>query len=193
LFNSYMPKKTHERRHHHKHDASQSGFIAESASKKELIGDNLTKSMNRKEKLIMGLLVGGIVTFLLLSIIVLFGKGNEELQNTGTPANTISGTPAVKVLTTPYPTIPPMTDFLMQVNEDRFYPANVSIKRGFHVTILNIGRSATTITPTQQGNPAIDFGTIEPGEEKAVLFETPGVYRYTRTGHSDQILTISVQ
>lgn len=145
--------------------------------------------MNRNEKIIMGLLVGGIVTFLILSIILLFGRGGKSLEDVSQPDATT--TPTVKVLTTPYPTIAPVTDFYMQVNEDRFYPDAVGITKGHAVTILNIGKGSTTITPTTQGNTK-DFGVIEQGEEKTVKFDEPGVYRYTRTGKPDQILTITV-
>lgn len=146
--------------------------------------------MNKNEKIIMGLLVGGIVTFLILSIVLLFGRGGQSLEET-TQTN-IPATPTVKVLTTPYPTIPPTTDFYMQVNEKRFYPDNVTIERGRSVTILNIGSASTTVTPTTQGN-AYEFGTIAVSEEKVVKFDQPGVYRYTRTGQPDQILTITVK
>lgn len=175
-----MPKKAHENKAHHKGNAEQKGFIS----------NTFQRTMNKNEKIIMGLLVGGIVTFLILSIIVLFGRGGKEVEETTTPAN--SSTPTVKILTTPYPTIPPVTDFYMQVNEKRFYPDAVSIKKGHTVTILNIGSKATKITPTTQGNTK-DFGTIEPSEEKVVTFDQPGVYRYTRTGQPDQYLTITVQ
>jgi plastocyanin len=177
-----MPRKTQAHKHKKNSDAQEEG-------QKGFISDAFKRTMNKNEKIIMGLLVGGIVTFLILSIIVLFGRGGQSLEEiTGTPAVT---TPTVKVLTTPYPTVPPVTDFLMQVNEKRFYPDAVSIAAGHNVTILNIGSSPTTITPTTQGNTQ-DFGTIAPGEEKVVMFDKAGVYRYTRTGVPDQILTITV-
>lgn len=146
--------------------------------------------MNKNEKIIMGLLIGGIVTFLVLSIILLFGKGANQITNQ-TNKTGVSTTPTVKVLTTPYPTIPPITDFLMQVNEKHFYPETVNISKGHKVTILNIGKAATTLTPTTKGNDK-NFGTIEQGDQKEVVFDKEGVYRYTRTGKPDETLTIVV-
>lgn len=174
-----MPKKAHAHNIHHHDHADERGFISNA----------IRRTMNRNEKIIMGLLVGGIVTFLILSIVLLFGRGGKSNEEVSQPG--VTTTPTVKVLTTPYPTIPPITDFYMQVNEDRFYPDTVNITKGHVVTILNIGTSSTTITPTTQGNTK-DFGVIEQGKEKTVMFDKPGVYRYTRTGKPDQILTISV-
>ncbi len=127
--------------------------------------------------------------FLILSIVVLFGKGGKittQPNELEVPANE-----RVKVLTTPYPTIPPITDFYMQVNEKRFYPDTVRIKKGHNVTIINIGKTVTTISPTI-ADSAHDFGKIEPSEEKVIQFDTAGVYRYTRSEKPDQILTITV-
>ena len=145
--------------------------------------------MNKNEKIIMGVLVGGIVTFLVLSIIVLFGR-NGKLSNTptATPTSTV---PTVKVLTTPYPTIPPITDFFMQVADDRFYPDALSIRKGHKVIILNIHTSGITINPSA-GATSYDFGRIESGDEKEINFDKAGVYRYTRSGKADQTLTITV-
>lgn len=168
-----MPRKTHE-----KHE-SEKGFIS----------NNLRRTMNKNEKIIMGVLVGGIVTFLVLSIIVLFGR-NGKLSNTptATPTSTV---PTVKVLTTPYPTIPPITDFFMQVADDRFYPDALSIRKGHKVIILNIHTSGITINPSA-GATSYDFGRIESGDEKEINFDKAGVYRYTRSGKADQTLTITV-
>ncbi len=175
-----MPKSTHEKKHHHSKDESQEGFIS----------NNLRKSMNKNEKIIMGVLIGGIVTFLVLSIIVLFGKGGRVSEQS--PTTTSSTTPTVKVITTPYPTVPPITDFFMQVNEKRFYPDAVGIRKGHKVTILNIAQAGITVNPTVKGENAYDFGRIESGEEKVVNFDKAGVYRYTRSGAPDQTLTITV-
>lgn len=175
-----MPKKIHAHRSHHRHSDGQEGFIANA----------VRRTMNKNEKIIMGVLVGGIVVFLILSVVILFGKGSKKISDNNVP--TTSTTPAVKVLTTPYPTIPPVTDFYMQVNETRFYPETVSIDRNHTVTVLNIGKKTTTISPTTQGN-AYDFGEVEVGEEKSISFDKPGVYRYTRTGKPDQTLTITVK
>lgn len=175
-----MPRKAHGNRKHTRKDESQEGFVAEIP----------VKTMNKNEKIIMGILVGGIIVFLVLSIIILFGKGRKSIDEANLPKST--PTPAVKVLTTPYPTIPPITDYFMQVNEKRFYPDVVDITKGHKVTILNIGKAAITITPTTKGN-TFDFGTIEQGKEKSINFDTPGVYRYTRTGKPDQSLIITVR
>lgn len=175
-----MPKTTHERKHDHGHQDSQKGFIS----------NRIISAMNKNEKIIMGVLVGGIIIFLILSIVVLFGKGGR-LSNTEKNIPSVSVTPSVKVLTTPYPTIPPVTDFFMQVADDRFYPDVVTIRKGHLVTILNIATSGITINPSS-GSTEYDFGRIESGEEKAINFDKAGVYRYTRSGKADQTLTITV-
>jgi plastocyanin len=97
----------------------------------------------------------------------------------------------VKVLTTPYPTTPPITDFFMQVNEKRFYPDTVMIKKGHSVTIMNIGKSVTTVTPSVADSDH-DFGEIKESEERVIQFNKAGVYRYTRSTKPDQVLTITV-
>lgn len=175
-----MARKSHARKHIRKHENLQEGFISNS----------IQKSMNKNEKIIMGIFVGGIVTFIILSIIVLFGKGKNDV-GTKNPSG-FAPTPTIKILTTPYPTMPPVTDFYMQVNETMFYPQEVAITKGHTVTILNIGKASTTITPTTKIN-GYDFGAIANSEEKVVMFDKPGVYRYTRTGKPDQILTITVK
>lgn len=145
--------------------------------------------MNKNEKIIMGVLVGGIVMFLILSIIVLFGKGGKlTTQNT---EKEIPENEKVKVLTTPYPTIPPITDFFMQVNEKRFYPDTVMIKKGHNVTILNIGKEPMVVSSTTKDS-SHEFGTIDSSEEKVVQFDRPGIYRYTRNVKPEQVLTITV-
>lgn len=184
-----MPRKAHEK--HHSQEKLQKGFIGERSTTGRLISNTLNKSMNKNEKIIMGILVGGILIFLGLSLVVLFGKGKNEVSKTN-PAG-IAPTPTIMILTTPYPTLPPITDFYMQVNEKMFYPLEVAITKGHAVTILNIGKAATTITPTIKSDGAGDFGTIASGEEKAVTFAKEGVYRYTRTGKPDQTLTITVR
>ena len=174
-----MPKKAHAHNSHHSNHEDEKGFISGA----------IKRTMNKNEKIIMGVLVGGIVVFLILSIVILFGRGGKSADISSTPD--ASTTPTVKVLTTPYPTVPPIEDYYMQVNETRFYPDSVVIQKGHSVTILNIGKASTTLTPTTQGNSK-DFGTIDVSEEKVVVFDETGVYRYTRTGKPDQILTITV-
>lgn len=176
-----MPKTRHAHKHkRNDRDESQKGFIA----------DTIKRSMNKNEKIIMGLLVGGIVTFLVLSIILLFGRGGKSLEEI-TNNNNTSLTPTVKVLKTPYPTNPPIDNFLMQVKEDGFYPDDVRIKVGASVTIINIGRGAITLAPTTRDN-TFEFGTINKGEEKTVTFNKAGIYRYTSESVAEDPLTITV-
>ena len=145
--------------------------------------------MNKNEKIIMGVLVGGIVMFLVLSIVVLFGKGGK--LTTQTAEKEIPESEKVKVLTTPYPTVPPITDFFMQVNEKRFYPDTVMIKKGHNVTILNIGKDSMVIS-SSTNDTSHEFGTIEASGEKVVQFDRAGIYRYTRNVKPEQVLTITV-
>ena len=174
-----MPKSSHERKHHHAKEKTQEGFIS----------NNFRNTMNKNEKIIMGVLVGGIAMFLILSIVVLFGKGGK--LTTQSTEQEVPASEKVKVLTTPYPTIPPISDFFMQVNEKRFYPDNLTIKKGHNVTILNIGKNTTTITPTAADSDH-NFGEIKVSEEKVIQFDKAGVYRYTRDTKPDQILVITV-
>lgn len=177
---NYMPKSSHERKHHHAKEKTQGGFIS----------NNFRNTMNKNEKIIMGVLVGGIVMFLILSIVVLFGKGGKLTTQNSTEQE-VPASEKVKVLTTPYPTTPPITDFFMQVNEKRFYPDTVMIKKGHSVTIMNIGKSVTTVTPSVADSDH-DFGEIKESEEKVIQFNKAGVYRYTRSTKPDQVLTITV-
>lgn len=177
-----MPKAIHAHKHrrHKNEDSGQKGFIA----------DTIRRSMNKNEKIIMGLLVGGIVTFLVLSIVILFGRGGQSLEEI-TTNETTSVAPTIKVLKTPYPTNPPVDNFLMQVKEDGFYPDDVRVSVGASVTIINIGSGSITLTPTTRDN-AYEFGTIGQSEEKTVTFDKAGTYRYTSESVAEDPLTIVV-
>lgn len=178
-----MPGKAHEhkRKKENLQQRSEKGFIA----------DKLISSMNNKDKIIMGLLVGGIVTLLILSIVILFGRGGKSLEEISNEQQDTIPTPTVKVLKTPYPTNPPVQNYLMQVNENRFYPDEVRISAGTSITIINIGTTDLTIVPTTQNN-TYDFGTVSQGGEKSVQFKEPGIYRYT-AGANENGLTVTVQ
>jgi hypothetical protein len=171
-----MPKRTHRRRHS---NTSQEGFVS----------NELKHTMNKNEKIIMGILLGGIIILLVLSIFVLFKKDTRIVPVTPTAVVT----PTVAVAITPYPTIPPIADYTMQVNERRFYPDTVNIKAGHSVIIINIGQTDTDIEPTDKKNVSLAFGLIKPGEQKSIKFNRAGVYIYTRSEKPDQRLTITVR
>ena len=158
-----MPKRTHEHKKHHKEESSQAGFIT----------DEHRTTMNKNEKIIMGVLVVGIIAFLVLSIMVLFGRQNKNETNTGAPTG---GT--TKVNLTPYPTIPPIKDMTVMINSRRFNPSSVTIPRGGYVDFLNVDSGSIAIEGNDENSSILDIGVIESSEDKLVTFSTPGTYTY---------------
>ncbi len=158
-----MPKRKHESHTHT--NRKESGFIA----------NDLTRTMNKNEKIIMGILVGGIVIFLALSIIILFGK-SKEITTENLPTTTLS--PSKKVNLTPYPTIPPVHDTTVMVNTRRFNPSSTSIPKGGVIQFINIDQEPLTIEANDTNSTVLNIGTIQPGELKQVTFNTSGTYTY---------------
>lgn len=164
----------------------EAGFIGESSSKKEhveekslkkdFISNELNRTMNKNEKIIMGILVGGIVIFLALSIILLFGKGKENVVDTTTPS--ASNEPAKKVNLTPYPTIPPIENSVVMLNSRRFNPSPVTVPKGGYIQFLNIDSDPITIEPNDSNSSVLNLGAIAPGEYKQVTFNTSGTFSY---------------
>src|SRR4029079_6910371 len=140
-----MPKKSHEHKAQHSHDHSEEGFIS----------NELRRTMNKNEKIIMGILVGGIVIFLALSILVLFGKGKENLVG-NLPTSTLG--PTKKVNLTPYPTIPVVKDSTVMINSRRFNPATVTIPAGGFIDFLNIDQAAITIEANDGNSSMLNIG-----------------------------------
>ncbi len=159
-----MPKKTHERIHH-THNNLQEGFIS----------GNSKRLMNKNERVIMIILVGGIVLFLLLSIFVLFGKGKLGFIGNNEPKMSPSGG-VLKY--TPYPTIPPVVNMTIILNERRFNPSTATISLGGYVDFLNLGATAVTIEANDQNSSALNIGSIEPTEDKQVVFNNRGTYTF---------------
>ncbi len=140
------------------------------------ISNELTRAMNKNEKIIMGILVGGIVIFLVLSIILLFGKGKENVVDNNIPST--SNEPTKKVNLTPYPTIPPIENSTVMLNSRRFNPSPVTIPKGGYIQFLNIDADPITIEANDANSAVLNLGAIAPGEYKQVTFNTSGTFTY---------------
>lgn len=161
-----LRKKIHAHLSHHKKESSnERGFIA----------SGLRSIMNKNEKIIMGVLVSGILVFLAISIILLFGKGDKDTSSL-IPTSTLG--PTKKVNLTPYPTIPPIIDMTVMLNERMFNPSKTTIKRGNYIYFLNIGQNPITIEANDANSSMLNLGTIAPGDDKMVQFKDPGTYTY---------------
>ena len=159
-----MLKRRHEHKSHIQSDQSQSGFIS----------NDTKKTMNKNEKVIMGVLVAGIIVFLILSIIVLFGKGNSG--KTGT--NDIPTVPTNMATHTPYPTIPPIVNTTVMVSSRRFNPNVATIPKEGFIEFLNIDADVITIEANDDNSKILNIGALEPSDMKEVRFNTPGTYTY---------------
>ena len=169
-----MPKRTHEHREHHK-ASSQEGFIANDIKRAMNKRSLFTNSfMNKNEKIIMGVLVGGIILFLALSILVLYSKSRDDAKN----ANIVPTSGSEKVLLTPYPTIPPVINMTVMMNSRRFNPSSTTIPKGGYIDFFNIGPDPITIEANDPKSAILNLGTIESSDDKSVTFNTPGIYTY---------------
>lgn len=124
----------------------------------------------------MGILVGGIVIFLALSIILLFGKGKENVVENNVP--TSKNEPFKKVNLTPYPTIPPIENSTVMLNSRRFNPSSVTIPKGGYIQFINIDPEPMTIEANDANSTVLNLGAIAPGEYKQVTFNTSGTFTY---------------
>lgn len=175
-----MSKKTHVHHKHHK-QSSQEGYIS----------SELKQAMSRNEKIIMGALIGGILIFLVIAILLLFRQKDEGADITVPPA--ISGGTEEKVVLTPYPTIPPIENMTVVVNNRRFNPSSFSIPRGGTVDFLNMGTEPITIEGADGQSSMLNLGTIQPTEINGVTFDTPGTYRFRTSQNPQQIGVITIQ
>ena len=125
----------------------------------------------------MGILVGGIIIFLALSIILLFGRGKESgVENA--PNTTTGGEPAKKANVSPYPTIPPIQNSTVMMNSRRFNPSTVTIPRGGYIQFINIDQDPITIEANDANSSVLNLGAIAPGEYKQVTFNNSGTFTY---------------
>lgn len=124
----------------------------------------------------MGVLIGGILIFLILSLILLFGGKREEL-----PPLPQSVDPNQRVNTTPYPTIPPIENMTVLINERRLNPSDVTIKAGNMVSFFNIGTSAVTIQGADANSGFLNF-TVPANETYEYTFRNAGTYTYRVAG-----------
>ena len=161
-----MRKRKHIRLSHQNEGKSQEGFIA----------NDTRRSMNKNEKIIMGILVGGIIVFLALSILVLFSKNKQNNVYKVTDTTTLG--PTKKVNLTPYPTIPPIKYQTVQLHSRTFVPDKAEIPKGGFVSFLNIDENAITIEANDQNSTVLNLGSFEPGELKEVTFNSSGTYTY---------------
>ena len=147
--------------------------------------------MNKNEKIIMGILVGGIVIFLALSIIVLFGKGNKEDKSDTTPVVTSATTKDGRVIT--YPTLPPIVNMTIMINERRFNPDVATIKKGGFVDFFNVGDEDITIEANDQNSSFLNIGVLEATEDKQVTINTVGTYTFRNKANPKMVGTIIVK
>lgn len=130
--------------------------------------------MNRNEKIIMGIMVAGILIFLTLSIIILFGKGKQNTTN----SNTFPKVPTNLVTHKPYPTIPPIINTAVMVDIRRFNPATATIKKEGYVQFINVESEPITIEANDENSSIFNVGTLQPGEVKNVTPTAVGTYTY---------------
>lgn len=170
------PTKKHAiKKHQH---LSQDGYIS----------TDVKKIMGKNEKVIMGVLVGGIVVFLILSVVLLFGRGKQQLPTSIFPTKS----PEERVNTTPYPTIPPIKDMTVMVNERRLNPPDVSIKAGNYVSFFNIGDSTITIEGVDANSAFLNF-SVATSDVREVKFSNPGKYTYRVKGNPKLVGTITIE
>lgn len=146
-------------------------------SQRGFISTNLRKLMSRNEKIIMGFLIGGILIFLVLSVILLFSK-NENISSVVPPSTIKDGD---RVNTTPYPTIPPIEDMTVMINERRLNPPTVTIKSGNMVSFFNIGVNSITVEGADANSSFLNF-SVPPSDTYDYVFKTPGNYTYKVRG-----------
>jgi plastocyanin len=178
-----MPKRRKRGGHsHHKIRKSQEeGFISQDGQ----------KSMNKNEKIIMGVLILCIIFFLGLSIIILFQKGNEKNTVSNIPNTSVSPTRAIN--TTPYPTIPPVKNMTVMLNTRMFNPSTFSIPAGGMVDFLNIDTEPITLVGSDSNSQMLNLGPISSGDDKMVKFEKPGVYHYYNADNKNESGTIIIK
>lgn len=125
----------------------------------------------------MGVFIGGIILFLSFSIILFFSKGDNKANTkiTGGP------TPTLQHASSPYPTIPPIKDMTVLINERRLNPPTVTIQSGNSIEFLNIGASSAVIEGEGQNSSFLNF-TIEVNDMRPVVFSTAGTYIYKVRG-----------
>lgn len=185
-----MPKKTN-RHVQRKVESKEAGFIGENFSKKDFISNELTRTMNKNEKIIMGILVGGIVVFLALSIILLFSKSKENVV--GNVPTVTTDESEKKVNLTPYPTIPPIENTVIMMNTRRFNPADASIPKGGYIQFMNIDADPMTIEAGDDNSSVLNLGTIQPGEYKQVTFNSQGTFTFRNKNKTSEIGTVVIK
>jgi len=159
-----MIRRKNEHKLHPQSNNFQEGFLS----------DEIKRTMNKNEKVIMGILVAGIIVFLILSIIVLFGKGNSS--KTGT--SDLPSIPTNMATHTPYPTIPPIVNTTVMVTSRRFNPNVATIPKEGFIEFLNIDAEAITIEANDENSKILNIGVLEPSDMKEVRFNAPGTYTY---------------
>lgn len=177
-----MPRKTRVHHRQHKPIGSEEGFIS----------NDIKRTMTKNEKIIMGVLVGGIIIFLALSILVLFTKSKLNTTTTTTPVVPVNSR-GEEVVISPYPTVMPIENMTVMVNERRFNPKNASIPKGGYVIFLNLGAKPITIEGNDQNSTMLNIGEIEPSGDKQVTFNESGTYTYRNKANPTQVGIIIVK
>lgn len=172
-----MPKRTHRK---HSSRSSEEGFVS----------NDLKSTMNKNEKIIMGILIGGIILFLILSMFVLLRKNRTNITTQKPPSTVV---PTQRVNLTPYPTIPPVKNDTVLLHSRLFNPQSVSIPRGGMIDFINIDTEPITIEAKDTASKIVDLGILQPNEDKIVTFKNAGTYTFRNHNITSEIGIIIVK
>lgn len=132
------------------------------------------KKLIHNEKIIIVMFTVGIVVFLVLSVVIFLSKGKEEgLKNLN-----LGSTPSPSPTAKPYPTLAPVKDMTVMINNTLFNPSPVTIARGNTVSFLNISQHPIIIEANDAQSSKLNLGTIESGDQVDIKFTEPGSYTY---------------
>lgn len=176
-----MSVRRHARRvNHHKESSLEEGYIS----------SDIKNQMNKNERLVVGILIVGIVLFLGLSIALFLRQTGGNISRL---APTLTVSPTKNPNLTPYPTVPPIKNMTVLINEIRFNPSSTSIPKGGFVDFMNIGQNDITIEANDTASTILNIGSIAPNEDKQVVFNTSGTYTYINKDNPKEIGTITVK
>lgn len=168
----------HHAKHKRRHNAdNQAGFV--SISLKEI--------MSKQNKLLILLISLGIIVLFVLSFMIIMNRdeaGEDAINPTPTP---------VKVVTTPYPTIPQaIKDTTILVNSRAINPLSVEITKGGTVGFLNEDSEPVEIQGYDNGSSLLNIGLIQSYDVPFVQFDQAGVYRFVNPQNRQEVGEIIV-
>lgn len=140
------------------------------------------------KKLIIGL-VSGTVLILLIN----YPINNQSKKSADQPISALEST-QVSVLGEKNGSISDQTIIL---DRENFQPPHITIKVGSKVTWINKSGKAASVDsgphPKHSDYPPLNFGSIEDGEFRSLIFDEPGKYGYHNHLKSHQEGTIIVE